>query len=142
MITRGELAEYQEVHGNFYGTPLDGIQRALERGRDVIMDIDVYGKKKLDKKFPEAIGILIAVPSLRVLRERLQKRRTEDTRKIEARIIHAKKEIQYARTGGKYEHTIVNRDLGTSVERLKKIIKRERNKKMPTDKKRKTHGRT
>lgn len=110
-IARNELAEWQEVHGNFYGTPRRFVEETVAAGRHIVMDIDVYGKKKLETVFPEAVGILILPPSMDILEKRLRDRRTESEEAIRTRLANARKEMEFARTEGTYEYTIVNDDL-------------------------------
>src|SRR6187402_2162820 len=64
MIANGELAEWNEVHGNFYGTPRGPVDAVLSFGGSVILDLDVFGKPNFDKVYPDAVGILIVPPNL------------------------------------------------------------------------------
>src|SRR3982750_19494 len=70
MIRNGELAEWNEVHGNFYGTPRGPVDAVLGFGGTVILDLDVFGKVNFDKVYPNAVGILIVPPSLEELERR------------------------------------------------------------------------
>jgi guanylate kinase len=124
MIADGELAEYQEVYGGvLYGSPRKFIEENLEQGRGVILDIDVYGKTKLEKVFPEAVSIFIDVPSIGVLRERLQKRNAENAGEIEKRLRKAEEELGYSQ--GKYRYRVVNNTLETACRELADIISKE-----------------
>jgi guanylate kinase len=125
MITRGELAEYQVVYGNYYGTPKKFLEDSLARGKSVILDIDVYGKKKFDLSFPDAVGIFIIAPGMDSLRERLKKRGTENTAAMAERLRVARAEMDFAEKEGKYEYTIVNDDLEAAFARLESIIMTE-----------------
>ena len=125
MIARGELAEYQEIYGNYYGTPIGPLRENLAAGRDVIMDIDVYGKKKLDMVFPDAVGIFITVPSLNELEQRLRLRKTDDPSIIKKRVQEAKKEIEFAEKQGVYKYTVINDDFQRAVGELGDIIETE-----------------
>jgi guanylate kinase len=111
MIERGEFAEWEDVHGNLYGTPRSCIDDAIGSGRHVIMDIDVKGKLKLDAVYPEAIGVLVIPPSLEELEQRLRRRGTESEESIRTRIRNATRELDLANTRGRYEYTIVNDSL-------------------------------
>ncbi|OGJ89847.1 MAG: guanylate kinase [Candidatus Raymondbacteria bacterium RifOxyC12_full_50_8] len=126
MLRRNELAEWQEVHGNYYGTPKRFITDALAQGRDVIMDIDVYGKKKFDVAFPEAVGIFINAPSIAELEARLRRRNTDSDEAIATRLKNAIAEIDVARTQGKYEHTVINDSLERATDELAAIISQQR----------------
>jgi guanylate kinase len=111
---KGEFAEWERVHGNCYGTPRAFIDSVTAGGRHIIMDIDVFGKKKFDMAYPEAVGILIAPPSMEVLEARLRARGTDDEATIRLRLENARAEMAFARSEGKYEHEIVNDDLETA----------------------------
>ncbi|MFH0920258.1 MAG: guanylate kinase [Fibrobacterota bacterium] len=125
MIAAGELAEYQVVYGNYYGTPKKPLLDHLAAGRSVILDIDVYGKKKLDRGFPDAVGIFITVPDTDELRRRLEGRGTEGPDAVAERLRVARAEIEFAKKEGKYEYTLVNTTLDESSARLLEILSRE-----------------
>jgi len=108
---RGEFAEWACVHGNYYGTPRAFIDSVVASGRHIIMDIDVFGKKKFDKTYPEAVGILIVPPSMEELEARLLARGTDDEAAIRLRLENARAEMAFARAEGKYEYEVVNDDL-------------------------------
>ncbi len=110
-LAKDEFAEWACVHGHYYGTPKSFINATIDRGRSVIMDIDVFGKKKFDTAYPLAIGILILPPSLEELARRLRARQTEDEETIQVRLANARAEIEFAKKCGKYEYTIINDDL-------------------------------
>lgn len=107
-ISQDAFAEWEEVHGNYYGTPRDFVDKTVLSGKHIVMDIDVQGKQKFDRAYPEAIGILIVPPSLDALKERLVSRATDSSATIALRLGNAEKELAFARTQGKYEYTIVN----------------------------------
>ncbi|GBU22922.1 guanylate kinase [Fibrobacteres bacterium R8-0-B4] len=111
---RGEFAEWQKVHGHYYGTPRAFVDSVVASGRHIIMDIDVFGKKKFDLSYPEAVGILIVPPSMEELAARLWARGTDDEAEINLRLENARAEMAFARSEGKYEHEIVNDDLETA----------------------------
>lgn len=110
-IDRNEFAEWAVVHGHYYGTPRNFIDSTVVSGSHIIMDIDVAGKKKFDRFYPEAIGILILPPGMEALERRLRARKSDDEPTIRLRLANAAKEISFAQTQGKYEHTIINDDL-------------------------------
>jgi guanylate kinase len=122
MIAAGELAEWMEVHGNFYGTPRGPIDALLAVGTSVIMDIDVYGKANFDKVYPDAVGILIVPPSLEVLAQRLRGRGTDSDETIALRLKNAVDELAFAKEQGKYEFTVINDDFETAVDELAGIV--------------------
>ncbi|MBD3241243.1 MAG: guanylate kinase [Chitinivibrionales bacterium] len=124
LIECDELAEWQQVHGNFYGTPREPVDRALAAGRHVVMDIDVYGKRKLDRWYPDAIGILIVPPSWEVLERRLRARGTDSEETIQLRLKNAREEVRVAKEEGKYEYTVVNDDLEATKRELLRLVRR------------------
>jgi guanylate kinase len=124
MIAAGQLAEWNEVHGNFYGTPRKFIEDTLAQGNSMFFDLDVFGKVNFDKIYSDAIGILVLPPSLEVLERRLRDRGTDSDEVIRLRLENSRKEMEFAQSQGKYEHTIVNDDLAQAAELLRDIFRR------------------
>ena len=122
MIKDDALVEYNLVHGNYYGTPKSFVEDMLKQGKRVLFDIDVFGKVNFDKVYPEATGILILPPSEEELERRLRGRGTDSEEVIQTRLRNAKKEMEFAKTKGKYEYTIVNDDLERAADELRKIL--------------------
>ena len=122
MIENNELVEWNEVHGNFYGTPKSFVEKMLSEGKRVLFDLDVFGKVNFDKVYPEAIGILILPPSLEILEQRLRNRHTDSDEVISLRLHNARKEIEFAKQHGKYEYKIVNDNLDDAVNQLREIL--------------------
>lgn len=122
MISNGEMVEWNEVHGNFYGTPKSFVEKMLAEGKRVLFDLDVFGKVNFDKVYPDAIGILILPPSLEVLEKRLRHRATDSEAVIALRLENARKEIRFAEEHGKYEYTIVNDNLEEAADKLRQIL--------------------
>jgi guanylate kinase len=119
----GEFAEWQAVHGNYYGTPRAFIDTVVASGRHIIMDIDVFGKKKFDAVYPEAVGILITPPTMEGLEARLRERGTDDDETIRLRLENAGVEMAFARAEGKYEYEIVNDDLETAKAGIATLVR-------------------
>lgn len=101
----GELLEWAEVHGHWYGTPREDVRRALEAGRDVVLKIDVQGAQKVKEHVPEALLVFLVPPSMEALFERLRARATETADELEVRQRNAA--IELARAGD-YDHVVVN----------------------------------
>ena len=124
-IAKNQLAEWALVHGNYYGTPKEFIDRTIASGKHIIMDIDVFGKKKFDTVYPQAIGILVLPPSIAAIRARLEHRHTDSEEVIALRVANAEKEMAFAKDQGKYEYTVVNDDLKKAKQEVVAIINTE-----------------
>ena len=122
-IEENGFAEWQMVHGNYYGTPRSFIDETIGRGLHVIMDIDVFGKKKFDTVYPDAIGILILPPDMEQLERRLRMRKTESEEAIERRLTNASVEMNFAICEGKYEYRVVNDNLERAQQEVLEIVR-------------------
>ena len=122
LIKENGLIEWNEVHGNYYGTPKFFVEDMLRQGKRVLFDLDVFGKVNFDKVYPDATGILILPPSEEELERRLRGRGTDSEEVIRLRLENAKKEMEFAKTKGKYEYTIVNDDLERAANELRAIL--------------------
>jgi guanylate kinase len=125
MIKDDALVEYNLVHGNYYGTPKSFVEKTLAEGNRVLFDIDVFGKINFDKVYPDATGIFIMPPSDEELERRLRGRGTDSEEVIQLRLENAKKEIEFAKTKGKYEYTIINDDLQKAADELRAILRQK-----------------
>ena len=121
-IAAGGFLEYATVFDNYYGTPKEMVMNRLERGYNVILDIDVQGGLQVKKTMPEAVLIFVLPPSLEVLRSRLEGRGTESTENIEKRLRQAINEIKLI---GEYDYFLVNDVLEESVNTVKSIMTAE-----------------
>jgi len=119
LIKSGEWAEWAEVHGNYYGTSANFLNRELEAGKDIMLDIDVQGMLKIIKQYPSSVTVFIRPPSLKTLKERLESRGADRPDIIETRMINAKKEMAEAH---RYRHVIVNDDLELATRELILLI--------------------
>ena len=122
MAAAGELLEWAEVHGKFYGTPRFSVVPFLEKGQKVIMDIDVQGGASMRKVFPGGVFVFVIPPSMRILEERLRNRGTESEDVLRTRLNNAREETRYWR---QYDYLIVNDKLDAALDRLKSIIAAE-----------------
>ena len=122
MIKDDALVEYNLVHGNYYGTPKSFVEKTLAEGNRVLFDLDVFGKVNFDKVYPDATGIFILPPSEEELERRLRGRGTDSEDVIQLRLANAKKEIEFAKTKGKYDYTIVNDNLQKAAYELRAIL--------------------
>lgn len=123
-IANGGMLEYARVFDNIYGTPKDMVIKQLERGRDVILEIDVQGGLQIKKKMPEqAVLVFVLPPDLTTLRQRIIDRGTETEEVIDKRFNEAINEIKLI---GEYDYYVVNDELDDAVYDLKAIIMAER----------------
>ncbi len=123
MIEEGDFLEWAEVYGNLYGTSKSQVLKALNEGKDIILDIDTQGALQVKKNFPEAVLIFVLPPSLSELERRLRRRGTDDEETIERRLKVAREEIRRAPL---YNYIVVNDVLEVAFENLKSIIRAEK----------------
>lgn len=131
MRERGDLLEWAEVHGNYYGTPREPVEKALGEGRDVLFDIDWQGTRQLLEKMREdVVTIFVLPPSAQELKSRLVRRAEDSDAVIAERLKNAAEEFLH---WNEYDYILVNRDLNKSFARLRAILTAERLKrvKMP-----------
>lgn len=121
-IVNDEFLEYAEYVGNFYGTPKKHVDAAMNRGKDVILDIEVQGAIQVTSKRPDVVRIFIAPPSWAELERRLKERGTDSDEKIEKRLLRAKVEFQTAHT---YDYFVINDTVENAVGELNAIITAE-----------------
>ena len=121
-INRNNFLEYATVFDNYYGTPKDIVLKKLEKGRNVILDIDVQGGLQVKEAMPEAVLIFLLPPSLAALRSRLENRGTETPEKIEKRLNKALDEIKFI---GEYDYMVVNDVREDAVSDVRSIMTAE-----------------
>ena len=125
MIENGEFLEYAQIYDNFYGTPKAAIIECLEKGQDVILEIEMQGAKQIKEVYPEGVFIFVLPPSLEELKSRIVGRGTETAEEIEKRFSCAFEEINQIVN---YDYFIVNEDVDKSVNDIEAIICAEKNK--------------
>ena len=114
--------EYAEFVGEYYGTPLDYIEKQMDKGKEVIIEIEVQGALQVREEIPEAVFIFIVPPSRKSLIDRLKMRGTEETSKIQERINKAEREFGLAY---KYDYIVVNDQDDNAADRIYAIIRAE-----------------
>ncbi len=120
-VKNNEFLEYAKVYGHYYGTDRKTVMEIVKKGFNVLIDVDTKGAYKLMKtKGFKANYIFILPPSIRELKKRLARRKTESKRDLEKRIKEASKEIKRA---AKYDYCVVNKNVNEAVSDLKAIIK-------------------
>ncbi len=119
MVAQGELLEWAEFAGNFYGTPRAGVEENIRQGRWVILEIELEGARQIRKTFPEALRIFILPPSLPVLEYRIRNRGQDTEDAIARRLQRAKEEINAA---SEFDLQIVNDDFDKTLERIESAL--------------------
>lgn len=119
MIEEDQLLEWAEYVGNYYGTPRDFVEKQLNQGFDVILEIEVQGALQVREKFPQGIFIFLAPPDLKELRSRIAGRGTESEESIRNRMEVAKAEIELM---DKYNYVVVNDKVDKACTRIESII--------------------
>ena len=122
-IAAGKFLEHAEVYGNYYGTPAHKIEERLNRGEDVLLEIDIQGALNVMAKKPDGVYIFLLPPSLDELRNRIKNRGTESPETFARRFQSAVTEIE---TGRKYQYAVVNDTVSAAVEKIRAIIEAER----------------
>lgn len=122
LIRNGQMLEYAEYVGNYYGTPLTYVNETLDKGIDVFLEIEVQGALQVKKKVPDAVFIFLTPPDLNELQERLVGRGTDSEEVIAKRIERAREEIALM---SEYDYAIVNDEVPLAAERVKRVIEAE-----------------
>jgi len=122
-IEEKDFLEYAEVYGNFYGTPKSKVMERLDRGEDVILEIDIQGALKVKENFEEGVFIFILPPSMEELKNRIINRGSETPESLMTRFKSAYKEINYL---SKYNYAVVNDTVVEAANKIKSIIAAEK----------------
>ena len=122
-IRQGGLIEYAQYCGNYYGTPKDYVERQLQAGNNVILEIEIQGALKIKEKFPESLLIFVTPPGAEELKRRLVSRGTESEEVIAKRLARASEESEGIEA---YDYIVVNDDLGTCVEEVHQLVEASR----------------
>ena len=118
-IANDEFYEYAEVHGNYYGTLKKTVEENLDKGLNVILEIDVQGALIAKEKKKDAILVFFRTKDMEVLEKRLRDRKTDSEEVIQTRLKNAETELKYE---NKYNYTIINENLEDSIQELIDII--------------------
>lgn len=122
MIANNGLLEYAKYNNCYYGTPVDGVQNAVDAGKVCFLIIEVQGAQSIMKMCPDAVSIFLLPPSMEVLEHRLRKRETNSPDDIKNRIDIAESEIKIAPL---YKYNVVNDSLEDAVDEINEIINKE-----------------
>ena len=114
--------EYADFVGEYYGTPIDYIEKQMVAGKEVIIEVEVQGALQVKERLPEAVFIFIVPPSRKALIERLKNRGTDSKSKIQKRVAKAEREYSLAY---KYDYIVVNDEVNNAADRIYAIIRAE-----------------
>jgi len=123
MIENKKLLEYADFCGNYYGTPIDYVNRQIENNKTVILEIEIQGALQVKEIYPEAVLIFLTPPSMEELKKRLTGRATETPEKIKLRLERALEEIDNI---DKYDYIIINDSVAQAVVDIECIVKAEK----------------
>jgi len=123
MVERGDFFEWAQVHGHLYGTSRSGVEARLQRGEDVILEIDWQGALQIKALFPYAVLIFILPPSYEELLQRLQRRGEDGDEVIAQRMVNAREEVAQARH---FDFVIINGLFETALFDLKTVVHSQR----------------
>jgi guanylate kinase len=123
MRDRGDFLENAEVHGYRYGTSKKVIGGTLERGQDLILEIDWQGARQVRALYPDCVGIFILPPSIEELEARMRARGQDSEAVIQRRLAAAREELAHA---GEFKYAIINKDFETARSELARIIREAR----------------
>jgi guanylate kinase len=118
-IDKGQFLEYEEVHGDYYGTLKENVDSLTKQGKTVLFDIDVNGAQSIKNKYPDALLIFIKPPSNEELIKRLTARKSETKEKIEKRLQRLKYEYEKAKI---FDYIVINDKLDETIKEIEKII--------------------
>lgn len=122
MIAGGELLEWAEYVGNYYGTPAPFVKSTIHSGKDVFLEIEVQGAMKVKQRFPDAVFIFLAPPSLAELQNRIKGRGTDSDDSIRKRMDVAVEEIKLME---QYDYIVINDQIDHACQRILSIIEAE-----------------
>lgn len=120
MIKEDKLLEYNSYVGNYYGTPKKPVMDEIEKGNDILIEVDVNGAAQIKEKMPEAVSMFIMPPSFEELERRLSGRGTESEELIRKRMQSSLDEIKRA---SEYDYIIVNDDIATAVDDIISVMR-------------------
>jgi guanylate kinase len=119
MVENNEFLEMAKCHGSLYGTSKLTVKETLDKGKDIILEIDYQGAFNVKKLFPESISIFIVPPSIKDLEDRLYKRGQDSKEDINLRVAAARNEMSHLE---KFDYVTINDDFGKALLELKTII--------------------
>ncbi|PRR86442.1 Guanylate kinase [Clostridium luticellarii] len=122
-IKNNNFLEHAEVYGNYYGTPRSQVLKAIEEGKDVILEIDIQGALMVKEAYPEGVFVFILPPSMEELKKRIINRGSETSESFTTRFNSAYREINYV---SKYNYVVINDTVDNAVRNIESIIMAEK----------------
>lgn len=122
-IAAGDFLEWADVHRHRYGTLKSDVEKVLNEGKDMFLEIDVQGALQVKKKMPEAVTLFVVPPSIEVLEERLRERHTEGEAELRLRLRNAVEEMKQR---DRYDFVVVNDSLDEAVDRVCRFVEQRR----------------
>ncbi len=122
MIRNDELLEYAQYSGNYYGTPRAAVEKLLDEGKNVVLEIEVQGALQVMSRVPDHVSVFLAIPSMEELEHRLRGRGTETEERIQSRLAAAQYELEHM---DRYQYLVLNDEVSAAVQRLNTIIEAE-----------------
>ena len=119
MIDKGEFMEWAEVHGALYGTSRKRIEENLNKGTDVLLDIDTQGAAQIKKAYQGGVYIFIVPPTIQILKQRLEQRMTDSKEQVDERL---KKAVIEIKSYPVYDYVIINNEIDVAFRQLEAII--------------------
>ena len=123
-LSRDEFLEYAQVYGNYYGTLKKGVEDELNKGNNIILEIDIQGTLQVQKVYKNAVYIFLLPPSINELKNRILKRGSETESSFNLRFSSVGEELKYMNS---YDYAVINDDLDSAVEKVHSIINTEMN---------------
>lgn len=120
-VKNGEMLEWAEFVGNYYGTPLSVVEDLRNQGRNVLLEIEVQGATQVREKCPEALSIFIVPPTMEELEKRIRGRRSEPEEIVQQRLAKAANEMKLAKD---YKYVICNEDPQLAADMISLVIQR------------------
>ena len=127
MISKNEFLEYAQTYSNFYGTPKGPVMECLEKGQDVVLEIEMQGARQVKQIYPDAILIFVLPPTLNELQSRLSSRGTETEEQMQERLSCAFEEIKQIKDYNYFIFNETNKEVEAAIE-IENIISAEKNK--------------
>ena len=130
LIQNKSLLEYTNIYNNYYGTPKKQVEEFLQKGNNVLFDIDLPGAKSIKQALPDSVTIFILPPNLTTLKQRIQNRKQDSEEEMVLRMELAAKEVKHS---SYYDYLVVNEDFKITLETIHSIIIAERSKRTRMD---------